>query len=90
MKLNHCNRLECKQLVEALRAAHPNTIAQWGAADEIERLDKIASELQDTCHKQSFRIAELEAVIQSHGIPVKTFAGGVPHYEMGNYQLQRK
>lgn len=29
------------------------------------------------------RIAELEQVIKSHGIPVKTAAGGESHYVMG-------
>ena len=29
------------------------------------------------------RITELEAVIKSHGIPVKTYAGGEAHYVMG-------
>ena len=29
--------------------------------EEYDRLDSIASELQDTCHKQAQRIAELEA-----------------------------
>ena len=28
------------------------------------------------------RIAELEAVIKSHGIPVKSFCGGEEHYCM--------
>jgi len=34
------------------------------------------------------RIEELEAVIKSHGIPVKTATGGVAHYVMGTYEGQ--
>ena len=30
------------------------------------------------------RIRELEMVIKSHGIPVKTFAGGEAHYALGS------
>ena len=62
-------------------------------AGSIE-LDRIASELQDTCHKQAkrikfleqvvgdreCRIEELESTIRSHGIPVKSFSGGEAHY----------
>jgi hypothetical protein len=39
------------------------------AADLIEQLNS--------------RIEELEATIKSHGIPVKTYAGGEAHYVMG-------
>ena len=46
-------------------------------------IDRIASELQDTCHKQAQRIAELEACIKSNAIPVKTMTGGVAHYCTG-------
>ena len=34
--------------------------------------------------EQQARIKELEAVIKSHGIPVKTMAGGVAHYCVGS------
>jgi hypothetical protein len=34
----------------------------------------------DLIEKLHSRIAELEAVIKQHGIPVKTFSGGEAHY----------
>lgn len=37
----------------------------------------------DAAEQDNQRISELEAVIKSHGIPVKTYSGGVPHYCMG-------
>lgn len=35
------------------------------------------------------RVNELEACIKSHGIPVKTCAGGVPHYCIGTSAVSR-
>jgi hypothetical protein len=40
--------------------------------------------LEQVVGDHACRITELEAVIKSHGIPVKTFAGGVAHYCTGS------
>lgn len=36
------------------------------------------------------RIAELEHTLKSHGIPVKTFAGGEAHYCLGGGEIDHK
>ena len=48
-----------------------------GTAARAERHYKELTTAQD-------RITELEQCIKSHGIPVKTYAGGVAHYCMGD------
>ena len=48
-----------------------------GTAARAERHYKDLTTAQD-------RITELEQCIKSHGIPVKTYAGGVAHYCMGD------
>ena len=48
--------------------------------DQIESLRRQLAD-EKLCHEETReRIAELEAVIRSHGIPVKTYAGGEAHY----------
>lgn len=39
---------------------------------------------EDVIANRDKRIRELELVIKSHGIPVKTFAGGEAHYALGS------
>ena len=41
---------------------------------------KMLQDFQDERDALQARIEELEAVIKSHGIPVKTYAGGEAHY----------
>ena len=45
-------------------------------AEYIAKRDEMVKELRQ-------RITELEGVIVSHGIPVKTYTGGVAHYVSG-------
>ena len=52
-------------------------------AEDIDRIAQKAISLpQDTSALGALhaRIAELEATIKNHGIPVKTYAGGEAHY----------
>ena len=44
----------------------------------------------DLLESQAARIAELEAVIKSHGIPVKTYSGGAAHYVTGEDRIPYK
>ena len=50
----------CRCNIKESECSYPECIS--GQRDmTIEKVDKIASELQDTCHKQAQRIADLEA-----------------------------
>ena len=69
-----------QQLREALEIIRqdevdPHTMAVLALSEphDTSALDTITKPLH-------FRIEELEAVIKSHGIPVKTYAGGEAHY----------
>jgi hypothetical protein len=66
------------ELIDYLRSRiNPAYAAQLGTESHERRLCAEALEALIS------RIIELEAVIKSHGIPVKTGAGGVAHYCMG-------
>jgi chromosome segregation ATPase len=56
-----------------------------GEAEHTLTLPRDTSALDAITKPLHFRIAELEAVIKSHGIPVKTYAGGEAHYCTNEY-----
>jgi uncharacterized protein YlxW (UPF0749 family) len=62
-------------MIEQILHKHEQAVMEVMAEQqqEIRRLEDERDDLQA-------RIEELEATIKSHGIPVKTFAGGEAHY----------
>ena len=70
-------RQQVQELKDEVGIMHLNL-----AATENERDDQVIAlaNAHNRLVASQQRIAELEAVIQSHGIPVKTYAGGEAHY----------
>lgn len=60
--------------------------------EEITRLRNLLQNgspvVEGTIQHMAMRITELEAVIKSHGIPVKSYSGGVAHYCTGIYDAK--
>ena len=65
-------------MIEQILRKHEQAVMEVMAEQqqEIRRMEDERDDLQA-------RINELEATIKSHGIPVKTYAGGEAHYVMG-------